>query len=57
MTRERPRTYKYQLTTEKFKFASTATGEEFAVRADEMRSKGVERLTGAEIFDDYGTWR
>ena len=54
MTPETPRTYKYQLSAEEFVFAFTATDEEFAKRADEMRGKGVERLRAWEIEKKYG---
>lgn len=54
MNTEQPRTYKHQLTAEEFIFAFTATSETFAVRAEEMRGKGVERLTGRELWGrDY----
>ena len=53
MTTEQPRTYKYQLSTEDFTFAFTATDDEFRPREEEMRGKGVERLTGIEVKEKY----
>ena len=57
MTPGQPRTYKYQLTAEEFRFAFTATAEEFEPRKEEMRGKGVERLTGAEVQERSGLVR
>ena len=57
MTTEQPRTYKYQLTAEEFRFAFTATAEEFEPRKEEMRGKGVERLMGAEVRERSGLVR
>ncbi len=54
MPTDPPRTYKHQLSEAEFVFAFTATAEEFAERADEMRGKGVERVTHQELEEQYG---
>ncbi len=51
MTTDTPRTYKHQISADDFIFAFTATEAEFATRADELRNKGVERLTGDQAHE------
>jgi hypothetical protein len=53
MPTDQPRTYKHQLTEAEFVSAFTATAEEFEARKEEMRGKGVERLTKRELFEGY----
>ncbi|GAB2599780.1 hypothetical protein [Spirosoma areae] len=53
MPAESPQTYRNQLSPEDFVFAVSATEEEFKERKEEMRSKGVERLTGLALQQRY----
>lgn len=53
MSPDQPWTYKHQLTADEFIFVFTAIEADFTLRADEMRGKGVERLTGEESQRRY----